>query len=579
MLRKILFITPIISVFFISCEQEMNLVGSDIVGGEHFEGINKGTYNVNDLVNIRTGEVQTNNLPLNPLGVFNDPYFGKTVASYVTQLNIATSQPDFGSNIDVKDVVLYVPYFATEKTSDTEGNKTYVLDSIFPKPQGSVDIDEFNSNKMKLSIYENGYMLNSFGGVNNDEIPKYYSDLGGTNIDAVKIGNSGGNPVTNATRLNDGDAAENNQFFFNDDQIIEYKRALVNGNYVYVDANGVELANQNDVSTRVVSSRLSPGIYIHLNKDYFENRILLASSNNVYNNNAFRAYFKGLYFKIEDIVGVDGAMAMLNFNKGKVQIYYSSKKGSETNDTMKELNLTFGTNSGANCVSLLNSTSGNSVSFTNDFNANNKERVYLKGGVGAVSYFKLFEDNQVELINLYNEVKDKKKLINDAYVDFYLDKNKFASDSELKNVAKRIYLYDGSNQMPILDYVNDISVFPGNIKNNQYIYGGILQKNSNGDYFYRVRIVNWLNRLLTSSTLNDLNERNVPFGLSVSESISLFSSYYYKNEVTPFPGSNVAKYFPMASIISPVGTVLHGPNSEDDAKKMKLTIHYTKLND
>ena len=76
----------------------------------------------------------------------------------------------------------------------------------------------------------------------------------------------------------------------------------------------MQLADQNDVSVRVVKERLAPGIYLELNKEYFKKKkILQASSANLYNNNAFKEYFRGLYFQTEQISGVDPAMAMLNF--------------------------------------------------------------------------------------------------------------------------------------------------------------------------------------------------------------------------------------------------------------------------
>ena len=73
-----------------------------------------------------------------------------------------------GTNVQVENVTLYVPYFSTVKTTNNDGSREYTLDSIF-KNGGKIS-------KMKLSVYENGYFLSSFGGANQDEI-KILTDM------------------------------------------------------------------------------------------------------------------------------------------------------------------------------------------------------------------------------------------------------------------------------------------------------------------------------------------------------------------------------------------------------------------
>jgi hypothetical protein len=37
-------------------------------------------------------------------------------------------------------------------------------------------------------------------------------------------------------------------------------------------------------------------------------------------------------------------------------------------------------------------------------------------------------------------------------------------------------------------------------------------------------------------------------------------------------------FFPESSVMNPLGTILHGSNSTDEDKKLKLEIYYTKPN-
>jgi hypothetical protein len=46
--------------------------------------------------------------------------------------------------------------------------------------------------------------------------------------------------------------------------------------------------------------------------------------------------------------------------------------------------------------------------------------------------------------------------------------------------------------------------------------------------------------------------------------------------MSPAGASYNVKFLPVASVINPLGTVLHGTNSADVDKRLKLEIYYTK---
>ena len=86
------FLKPLVVVFgllaFISCDKDYITVGGDIIGEENFNSIPGEEFDVK-VFNQRTGPVQSNNMPINQIGIYNSPFFGKTEANFVTQLELA----------------------------------------------------------------------------------------------------------------------------------------------------------------------------------------------------------------------------------------------------------------------------------------------------------------------------------------------------------------------------------------------------------------------------------------------------------------------------------------------------------
>jgi hypothetical protein len=601
MKKNITVLFLVFSIVFVSCDQDFNTIGSDLVGDEHFDF---STHEAQlKAYSVKTEEVQTNNLPINPLGIYNNPYFGVTKANFVTQVSLFTTQPKFGTNVQIENVILYVPFFSTVETTNADGSKVYALNSVYGANKES---------KMKLSVFENGYYLNEYNPLDNFQTAqRYFSDgsANGTsiNFENLKRGNDGsGNSVQNGTRLNDSpNTAENDQFFFNKAEIIVYKTKFntTTGILEYVDANEVVLANQNDPSLRVVKERLAPGIYLTLNKAFFKKRILEAGSANLVNNNEFKQYFKGLYFKMEQLPGEEGAMAMFNFSNAKLNVNYSSVNDGAvagTAATSKTLVLNFGVGSGSNSVSLQDYSysgaynSGLNASATNpSFGSDSK--LYLKGGKGSVVYIDVFGDADVlkpvngQLVAGANQIPDeldqlrlKGWLINEAYLEFYIDKTAMAGANQLE--AERLYLFDATNQKPLVDYTFDATT-NSNTKYNKLIFGGIIERDNTADkkgIKYKIRITEHIDNLLNSTNAN-LN-KNVRLGLTVTENINFSNNYYYKLPFdvnnTPTVSTDDIEYFPAASIMEQQGVVLHGtnPSSADASKKLKLVIHYTKPN-
>src|SRR3970040_1002185 len=134
-------------LLFVSCDKNYNEIGDALIGENHFT-LKDTTFSV-VAYNEKIMPIQSENLPVNALGIYDNPAFGKTTANFATQIILASVDPEIGSNPVIDSVYIDVPYFvdATKTTPITAGGNTYVLDSIYGAPLA----------KIKLSVFESGY--------------------------------------------------------------------------------------------------------------------------------------------------------------------------------------------------------------------------------------------------------------------------------------------------------------------------------------------------------------------------------------------------------------------------------------
>jgi hypothetical protein len=540
----------------VSCDKDFNTIGSEIIGDGHFEF---DKYEVQNLkaYSKATGAVQSNNLTINSLGVYNDPFFGKTTSTFVSQLELDQVAPNFGLDVEIKtidSVYLYVPYFSKIQTVAV-GNQPNIfrLDSIYGNIESSIN----------LGVYESDYFIRNFDAVNPEVSQKYYSD----ELNLIEGNLTTVNPLNNSAST-----SQNTAFKFSKNEIIIYK---TDGNGVKINNDGQPILNAADW---IVKERLNPGIFVDLDKGYFLNRILLANQNDLANNNNFKEYFKGLYFKADENSGQEGAMAQLDFSKAYIVIQYHSKNTAADPATKKSFKLNFKGNTINFFQNQFNSNYSNAL--TNSNFTSGDEKIYIKGGNGSVAFIDLFgniDDDNNGVPDELDFLRANKWLINDAIITFFVS-------NENQKQPKRIFLFNATNNTPLLDYFQDVTT-SGDPKNNKFIFGGLLEsEESVGGVKYRFRIRGHIDKILNSSNTNDL--RNVRLGLAVTENINSAGNYNLRLPFT-FPvllplGSldlETSK-IPVSSVMNPLGTILYGTNvaPSNENKKMKLEIYYTKPN-
>ncbi len=553
-------------VLFISCDKDFNSLDSDVIGENHFD---LEQYEAENLVaySKATGPVQANNLPLNALGVYNNTKFGVTKAHFVTQVELGTENPSFGYNPVIDSVYLYVPYFVdSDFTTETSGERIYELESIY---------GDAETGKFKLSVVENGYYLRDFDPTDNlQSSQKYYSN------DKPLIDPFKGTEILNNSSV----TSQNNEFYFSKKELYIYK---TNGAGLYVDSNGAVLSNQSDVSLRVIKERKTPGMWLDLKNSFFQQKIIDATaSGNLFNNNSFKNYFRGLLFEVEEINPGQGALAILDFSRAELKILYKASADPTVENpnpvrTRREFSLKMGYNASStlrnNSINFLEHT--NSSDYTSGLAAANEvtgsERLYIKGGNGSVAFIDLFD--ATELQTLRNNVANNNWLVNDARLTFYVDKSQMLNVSD---EPERIYIYDATNNIVLLDYTYDSST-SSDPKNNKVVFGGIIEREvdeSKKGIKYTVRITEHIKSVLKVDSDGEYMD-NIKIGISVTESINLVSTAMLK---TPFTANGLEiKSIPLASILNPLGTVLYGnviTDPLDEDKKLKLNIYFTKPN-
>ncbi len=558
-----------------SCDKDFNTIGSNVVNDDHF-GFTQYLSNV-IAFNSKYEDIQTNNLPVNALGIYNNPVFGKTRANFVTQLELATVNPIFDpflqpatdnkslptTQVVLDSVVLSVPYFSTRTAVDANGKGTYIIDSI----QGNTPIN--------FKIYENKFLFSNLdSGTNFQDAKKYYSNEDNV-FDNVK-----GNEINL-----DGIPSISN-FLPSNKEIAIYKLN---------DDLGV-------ASPTVVETRLSPRLRVKLSKQFFFDKIINApkpslgtSAPNLVNNDEFKKYFRGLYFQVAD--AADGNLTKMNFSAGDITLYWKEYSGVKTDATapsgkspvlvdgkVRFVVKTLVLNMRGSNVNLIEQT--NSPNYTTNRaqlpnTTVGDERLWIKGGAnGSIAYIDLFgkdlfgsdgtSGSPNDVPDELDIIRTKKWLINEANLVFTVDKSVMPDESSSLDFYKRInpyrlYLFDATNNTPILDYATD-NTTGISARFNKLIYGGFLQKNATtGDYTYKIRITNHIRNLVNNTTT-----KNIKLGLSVNEFIGLTSN--------TFLNTTTKELRPTTSTINQKGTVLFGSNPNAANKRLKLEIYYTKPN-
>ena len=533
-----------------ACDNEFSEIGTGIVGTPDFE-IKNGTYPVKTY-NKKMKPFQSNGLSENLLGYYYDPVFGDSKVDFVGQLTPKTFAPDFGDDTILDSVVLTVPY---KSTIDTE-TMTYTLDYLY------------GSDPIKLSVFKNNYYLRTFDPNADLDAPQnYYSN--GTLAQGETMG---------ASNLE-------GQLIYQD-------------NSYFPSADSIDLWEDNEeTDVFEVASTLQPSLRVHLFSPTGQNsnpiaafwddlifskeedEVLSSSSN-------FYEYFRGLYFKAESITPMGGNLMQLDFSStdASVTIYYTYEETVTVNGETStitsqgeyEMNFT------GNRVNIFDNTFNASVTNIIDdttTDAEGDDYLYLKGGEGSMAIVELFADeagnSEEDQLNEFREVDNNglvsvKRLINEAYLEFYIDETQLNTDH-----PNRVYLYDLDNNIPMTDFFLDQTVNTASA-DSKFTHLVPLSTETSADGTeqkkYKIRLTEHLNNIIIDDSTN------VKLGLVVSSNVGSASPRGFQTSIDVGIGLDITTIegVPTGTVLSPKSVVLHGSNSPNVAKRVKLNIYYTE---
>ena len=517
----------LLTLMFNACDRDFSSIQSDIEGSENFNTNSKKFPVV--AFNKKLNPVQTNVLTANLMGVYNDNVYGLTTASVVTQIIPTTFSPDFGEDPELESVIMTVPYFVSNDGTDDDGNTIYSIDSLW----GEAPI--------KLEVYRNNYFLRDFDPENAEEIQKYYSNSGSTIDFDSHLG----------------------ELLYEDTSFIPDPSEII------IEEENEETGELEEVE------RIQPSIRVELlnpGDDFWETLLFFDDEEDIThpelsNQNNFKEYFRGLYFRAEAIEG-NGSMLMLDFSRANIILNYTNVIDPDTgerDESFIRFNFT------GNRLNVLDNDPTNTVIDDADAMADEDlgdERLYLKGGEGSMAVIDLFNGDVVDetsgmTVPAYDFFTSRKDswLINEANLVFKVDQDQ-VDDEE----PDRVILIDLKNNLPIVDFFIDRTTNNFDPINSKINYSEILERDEDGNgVSYKIRLTEHINNMFIRDSTN------VKLGLFVSTNINeIVEATLIDSE------DEVVSSTPIGSVISPKGTILKGSNENvPEEDRVQLEIFYT----
>ncbi len=464
------------TIFFIiiglsSCQEEISTIGSEILGDETPNGILDDSQTI-IAYSRKLGPIQTDRLPAYQLGVYNDPVYGKSTINMLSQLTLESNSPEFGENVELDSVFVYLPYYSTATTVDT--TTTYELDSIY----GSAPIN--------IKVFESKYFLRDYDpNTGFQEFQNYYSDQG--SLFEANLGEQLG-AINNFTPSSDG----------------------------FILREGTD-----------DEEKLAPGLRIKLDSTFFSNNIILKEGEEVLrNSNNFKNFLRGLYLDVHSDQN-DGSLFIFDATKAYVSIYYSSDDGDDDDDDDRDnavYRLNFG---GINVNTFQNELPGPiKIAVENPNIETGNENLYLRGGDGIISVVELFgKDNDNNGVADDLEVlRSKKWLINEANLIFYVNQDLMVGG---ETEPERIIIYDLKNSNVLVDYLLDptSTLTPIDALTNHF--GRLVRDSDDNGEYYKLKITNHVSNLINKDSTN------VPLGVVVSQNVSTTTTQELLNPMEP----------------------------------------------
>lgn len=501
--------------FTTSCEEDNNLRGTELVGDESLIS-NPSSSSVVAFSQQLRG-IRTNTPASDRsgiLGIYQDPVFGKTTMNLLAQLRLGRVNPGFGGEGARVDSVKLHLPFYSK--SKVDADTTYTIDSIYSRLP------------MKIEVFESKYFLREMDPSSNFENSQpYYSDQSSLFEDHL------GEKLAELTSF--------------------VPKAIP---IRYVTGEGIDMKVE----------EWEPGVYMDLPTDFFEEKILNKEGDSeLVSNESFRDYFRGIYFKVSEINNA-GSMFLFKMEEARIRMYYSSDPAEEDGVRPKgtlDLNLSGGTK-----VETIDKEHSSYVQqqLAAQDSVLGSSRLLLQGGESLVSIVKLFgEDSDGSGVpDQLEQLRLDKPIVNEANLVLYIDQEAMG-DTDLE--PERIIIFNAENGKLLTDYGMDPTA-SANTLGSKIIHLGRLERDENGKgVSYKIRITNFVSDLINE------DKENIPLGIAIIPNVEVANPVTVREE-----GNGLVKGIPSGAIFSPRATVIHGPTSENQEKRIKLELYLSDVN-
>ena len=590
----------LISIF--SCTKDYNTIGTDILKSDTFDT------NI-ELVPVYATQkfvppFKSNNLDSYQLGQINDNIFGKSEASFVTQLNLSEFDPIFGKwdtereikgnpdnvaviqeNESITEVLLEIPFFNNTYDNDGDGViDLYDVDDndIYSDSDGDglSDIAEKANGSDPLNPDTDG---DGIGDADDTETENPNEGATVYDVDSL-IGNRDASFKVKIQELDyylrnydPSDNFESLQKYYSDDYFIQnFAGQILFDDTVEINTNEVVIYREDDPETddidesTIVKERLSPRLRIPLENEFFQSKIIdNEGSDDLLNRDNFNLFIKGLMISAYDFS--DDLMLILDYANAKIKINYeydeydtNDTTDDTSDDTIEKKKSVFEINLQGNQINIINKENYSQEIVENVNSTENLSRAYLKGGQGIILELDLFTDNNG--VNVLDEIRSKGWLINEANLTMFVDQDMISSFGGLIEPF-RVYLYDIEGKTPLVDYFIDNSTGQKQ-SDEKIIHNGMLEYDEDKKGLkYKIRISEHIKNIVRNDSTS------TKLGLAVTSSIA--NSLNTDVKVT-----DQIKFIPASTAINPLGTVIYGPNPEPQNfdKRLRLELFYTEIN-
>ena len=593
-------------VLILSCEKEFSNVGSSLLPSDTFV-IDKQTALV-EVEHKSIEIIRSDNLSFFYLGEYEDQVFGNTIARFTTQLSLPTASTGiFGAmsafqeangvssestnkkphdeQETVTEVWLEIPFYTNQRDRDGDG----VIDAFDVDPDDSdsdsdgdtlTDLEESRSGNFDplnpdtdgdgINDNEDDETINPDTEANVYEIDYLYGDTTQEVHFQVKKLNYFLPYLDPEDNFESKKAFYSNKDFEQDgltSQLLFDDKITLNLDEIVRFKVDDPETEEVDESTEV-DQRFSPRIRIPLDTAFFQQSILdIEGDDLLIDNNRFQEYFNGIVIGLQS--SASPLMMQLNFGTGVIKIEYDYEElvlvdggdpsNAEDYESQESSSAYFLNLSGVRFNTITQAQT--SVEVQTAINGSgNAQNIYLKGGLGVVSYIDLFagDTGQVQ----FQILKENPWLINEANLTLHVDREKI-NNLGINDLPRRLYLFDASESIPIIDYNVDPSSGPNPV-DNKSTFSGIAQVDDSGKISsYKFVITNHLSNLLRNPDDFD----NVRLGLTVS------SDYLSTQNISVT--APTAFEVPESSINTPLSVILAGPNHSNPDMRLQLEIFYT----